>query len=109
MGGTFLDSLDVVVERQEEEAEAKLKPPGKFKVILLNDDYTPMDFVVEVLERYFGYNEAVATELMLQVHYQGRAICGLFTRDIAETKVHQVTVYAEQHEFPLRCTMEPED
>lgn len=108
MSGTFLDSFEVV-ERLEEEAEVELKPPKKYKVILLNDDYTPMDFVVEVLERYFGYSEVVASELMMQVHYQGRAICGIYTRDIAETKVHQVTIYAEQHEYPLRCTMEADD
>lgn len=107
MSGTFLESLDLV-EREETEVQVELKPPKKYKVVLLNDDYTPMDFVVEVLQQFFGYSEVVATELMLQVHYKGRAICGIYTRDIAETKVYQVMQYAQQNEFPLRCAMEAE-
>jgi ATP-dependent Clp protease adaptor protein ClpS len=87
-------------------ATPKLHLPKLYKVYLLNDDYTPMDFVVEVLERYFSMNRLIATETMLQVHQQGKGICGLFTREIAETKVVQVNEYARRNQHPLLCKME---
>lgn len=102
--------LEEVIERPlvKSEAETKLKMPRKYKVILLNDDYTPMDFVVEILKRFFHLREEVAVQIMLQVHLQGRGVCGVFTRDIAETKVIMVNNYARTHEHPLLCSMEPE-
>jgi len=87
-------------------SKPKLKPPSMYKVVLHNDDYTPMDFVVDVLRRYFRMDEEKATQIMLDVHYKGKAICGLFTRDIAETKVEQVNLYARENGHPLLCTME---
>src|SRR5690348_15054670 len=86
--------------------KTELKEPGKYKVVLMNDDYTPMDFVVDVLKRFFYMNQARATEVMLEVHFKGKGICGIFTRDIAETKVVLVNEYASQHEHPLLCGME---
>lgn len=88
--------------------ETELKLPKKFKVLLLNDDYTPMEFVVHVLKRFFNLSEEAANVLMLQVHVLGKAVCGVFTRDIAETKVAQVNDFARSNEHPLLCTMEPE-
>jgi ATP-dependent Clp protease adaptor protein ClpS len=88
------------------EAKPRLKPPQLYKVVLLNDDYTPMDFVVEVLEMFFNLNRRKATRIMLQIHTEGRGICGVFTRDIAETKVIQVIDYARENEHPLACVME---
>lgn len=87
-------------------AEPEVKEPPMFRVLLLNDDYTPMDFVVEVLMRFFNMPENLATQTMLQVHTRGAGNCGIFTRDIAETKVHQVTEHARSHQHPLMCTME---
>src|SRR3990167_2215757 len=84
----------------------ELQEPGRYKVILLNDDYTPMEFVVDVLERFFYLPEALATQVMLSVHLEGRAVCGVFTRDIAETKVMLVNEYARLNEHPLLCSME---
>jgi ATP-dependent Clp protease adaptor protein ClpS len=77
-----------------------------FKVLLLNDDYTPMEFVVQVLETFFAMSRDKATQIMLHVHTRGVGVCGVFTRDIAETKVAQVTEYAQTHQHPLMCTME---
>ncbi|MCT7655401.1 ATP-dependent Clp protease adapter ClpS [Oceanimonas sp. NS1] len=95
------------VEEQVREAEeTALQPPPMYKVILNNDDYTPMDFVVEVLQRFFAMDVDKATEVMLAVHYQGKGVCGLFTAEIAETKVAQVNKFARTHEHPLLCTME---
>lgn len=91
-----------------QEAKPKLKKPQLYKVILLNDDYTPMEFVVRVLERFFHKNREEATQIMLHVHQKGMGICGLFTREVAETKVQQVMLYAAQNQHPLQCTMEPE-
>ena len=98
-------------ERQEsgpsvEEARPKLKRPPMFKVLLLNDDYTPMEFVVQVLETFFAMPRDKATQVMLHVHTRGVGVCGVFTRDIAETKVSQVTEYSRSHQHPLMCTME---
>lgn len=85
---------------------SRIKPPGMYKVILHNDDYTTMEFVIEVLQRYFAINSERAQQLMLQIHNQGSAVCGVFTRDVAETKVAQVTEFARQNGHPLRCSME---
>ena len=107
MSGQFLEEIK---ERELAKAKTKFdgKEPRKYKVILLNDDYTPMAFVVEVLKHFFHMSEAVATEVMLQVHFQGRAVCGVYTRDIAETKVSLVNEYAKKNEHPLYCCMEVE-
>jgi ATP-dependent Clp protease adaptor protein ClpS len=94
--------LDLVVE----EAQPKLKPPPLYQVVLLNDDYTPMEFVVDVLERIFSLDRTRATRIMLEVHTRGKGVCGVFTFEIAETKVAQVMTYARQHQHPLLCTME---
>lgn len=83
-----------------------VKPPPLFKVLLLNDDYTPMDFVVEVLERFFAKSREQATRIMLQVHQQGSGLCGVYPKDIAASKVEQVGEYARQHQHPLSCVME---
>lgn len=80
-------------------------PPGTYAVLMLNDDYTPMEFVVEALMRFFGKDRKQATQLMLQVHHAGEAVCGLFTKDLAETKVMQVISWAREHEHPLLCRM----
>lgn len=85
-----------------------IKEPKKYNVFLMNDDYTPMDFVVDVLRRFFYLSEDQAVRVMLQVHTQGRGICGLFTHDIAETKVALVNDYARVNEHPLLCSMEQE-
>ncbi len=89
-----------------QEAKPKLKRPPLFKVMLLNDDFTPMDFVVEILTDYFNMSEEKATQVMLQVHTEGVGICGIFTRDVAETKVHIVNEYSREHHHPLMCSME---
>jgi ATP-dependent Clp protease adaptor protein ClpS len=89
-----------------QEAKPKLHRPPLFKVLLLNDDYTPMEFVVQVLESFFGMNREKATQIMLHVHTRGRGVCGVFTKDIAETKVAQVNDFARSHQHPLLCTME---
>ena len=93
-------------EQQGIAIEERLKKPAQYKVVLLNDDYTPMDFVVEVLEVFFGMNREVATKVMLTVHTEGKAICGVFTRDIAETKAMQVNQYARESQHPLLCEIE---
>ncbi|BDH46516.1 ATP-dependent Clp protease adapter protein ClpS [Salmonella enterica subsp. enterica serovar Choleraesuis] len=84
----------------------ELKPPAMYKVILMNDDYTPMEFVIDVLQKFFSYDVERATQLMLTVHYQGKAICGVFTAEVAETKVEMVNRYARENEHPLLCTLE---
>lgn len=89
-----------------QEEKPKLKRPPLYKVLLLNDDYTPMDFVVEVLESFFHMDREKATQVMLQVHTRGMGVCGIFTRDIAETKVALVNDYSSQNQHPLLCTME---
>ncbi len=91
-----------------QETKPALKQPTLYKVILLNDDFTPMEFVVVVLERFFYKNREEATHIMLHVHQKGIGICGLFTREIAETKVRQVMLFASQNRHPLQCTLEPE-
>lgn len=91
---------DKVVEKQ------KLLPPPLYKILILNDDFTPMDFVVFVLERFFYMSRARATQIMLQVHETGQGLCGIYSRDVAETKVQAVEAYARSAEHPLRCIME---
>jgi ATP-dependent Clp protease adaptor protein ClpS len=88
------------------EASPQVKQPPLFQVILLNDDYTPMEFVVDVLERFFSMSRTNATRVMLEVHTKGKGVCGVFTYEIAETKVAQVTTYARDHQHPLMCTLE---
>ncbi len=86
----------------------KTRRPPLYKVLLLNDDYTPMEFVVAVLERFFGMSHAQAFDIMLTVHQKGLAVVGVFSHEIAETKVAQVMDFARQHQHPLQCTMEKE-
>ena len=104
-------SDDIPSEEREtgltvQEARPKLRRPPLFKVLLLNDDYTPMEFVVQVLETFFAMNREKATQVMLHVHTRGVGVCGVYTRDIAETKVQQVNDYSRTHQHPLMCTME---
>ncbi|OGT20977.1 MAG: ATP-dependent Clp protease adapter ClpS [Gammaproteobacteria bacterium RBG_16_57_12] len=91
------------------EAEPEIKRPPMYKVILLNDDYTPMDFVVHVLEKFFFMSRENATRIMLNVHTQGRGLCGVYSRDVAETKVAQVNNYSRQNKYPLLCVMEADE
>jgi ATP-dependent Clp protease adaptor protein ClpS len=92
-----------------QESKPELKRPPLYKVILLNDDYTPMEFVVEVLEIFFRMNREQATQVMLTVHTQGKGVCGVYTKDIAETKAAQVNQYARDHQHPLLCEIEASD
>mgnify|MGYP000868755308 CR=1 FL=1 len=96
-GGTALVS---------ETAKPALRPPAMYKVLLLNDDFTPMDFVVEILEGFFSMNREQATRVMLTVHTQGKAVCGIYSRDVAETKVTQVIDYARRQQHPLMAKIE---
>jgi ATP-dependent Clp protease adaptor protein ClpS len=89
-----------------EEAQPRVKRPPLYQVVLLNDDYTPMEFVVDVLEHIFGLDRTSATRVMLEVHTRGKGVCGVYTYEIAETKVAQVMTYARQQQHPLLCTME---
>ena len=91
-----------------EEAKPRLQKPRMYKVILLNDDYTPMEFVVVILERFFYKNREQATQIMLHVHTRGVGVCGLYTKDIAETKVKEVLNFANENKHPLQCTLEPD-
>nr|WP_238365024.1 ATP-dependent Clp protease adapter ClpS [Mesobacterium pallidum] len=90
------------------ETRTRTRRPPLYKVLLLNDDYTPMEFVVHVLERFFGMSHAQAFEIMLTVHKKGVAVVGVFSHEIAETKVAQVMDFARRHQHPLQCTMEKE-
>jgi ATP-dependent Clp protease adaptor protein ClpS len=85
---------------------SRLGPPKMYKVVLLNDDYTPMEFVITVLQRFFSLDTEQATQIMLKVHNEGRGVCGIFPRDIAATKVEQVIAFARQHQHPLACIKE---
>ncbi len=89
-----------------ETAKPKLKKPKMYKVLLHNDDYTPMEFVVEILSNFFNLDEEKAVQIMLHVHTRGKGVCGVFTRDIAETKVDMVNKYSRTHQHPLLCAME---
>ena len=99
-GGT---STGIIVK-----TKPKTKKPSMYKVLMLNDDYTPMEFVVHVLEQFFSKNREEATRIMLHVHQRGVGVCGVFTYEVAETKVTQVIDYARQHQHPLQCTLEKE-
>ncbi len=98
----------VINDQVVKEARPKLQKPQLYKVILLNDDYTPMEFVVVILERFFHMNREKATHVMLTVHTKGAGVCGVYTREVAETKVRQVMNFAQENQHPLQCTMEPE-
>ena len=98
----FADGFELAVE----EARPKLKQPPLYRVVLLNDDYTPMEFVVDILESIFGMERTRATQVMLEVHTKGKGVCGVYNFEIAETKVAQVMGIAKQHQHPLLCTME---
>jgi ATP-dependent Clp protease adaptor protein ClpS len=87
-------------------AKPKTKKPSMYKVLMLNDDYTPMEFVVHILERFFNKNRQEATRIMLHVHKRGVGVCGVYTYEVAETKVTQVMDFARQHQHPLQCTLE---
>jgi ATP-dependent Clp protease adaptor protein ClpS len=89
-----------------EAQRSKLAPPPLYTVVLLNDDFTPMEFVVQVLQKYFSMNREQATQIMLKVHMEGRGVCGVYPRDVAATKVEQVTAFARGNQHPLACVME---
>ncbi len=97
-----LESYDLAVE----EARPRLKEPPLYRVVLINDDYTPMEFVVDILESIFGMERTRATQVMLEVHTKGKGVCGVYNFEIAETKVAQVMSIAQQHQHPLLCEME---
>ncbi len=92
----------VVAERQD----ARVEPPRTYQVVMLNDDYTPMEFVVMVLQQYFHHDADMATHLMLKIHHDGRAVCGVYTKDVAATKVEMVLAAARRAGHPLQCIME---
>lgn len=98
--------ISIDKEKQLDAVRKKVQPPPMYKVILNNDDYTPMDFVVEVIIRFFNMDAEKANQVMLTVHYHGKAVCGIYTAEVAETKVMQVNQYARKHQHPLMCTME---
>ena len=100
MAGRLRD--DTVLEARR----AKTKPPPMFKVMILNDDYPPMDFVVMVLQKFFSLSREKATQVMLKVHREGMGVCGVYSKDVAATKVDLVRSYAKQHQHPLQCMME---
>ncbi len=89
-----------------EEARPEVARPPLYQVVILNDDFTPMEFVVAVLETFFGMNRELATQIMLHVHTRGKGVCGVFTREVAETKVTQVNEFSRSHQHPLLCTLE---
>lgn len=93
-------------ELLEESVKKENAKPPMYNVVLLNDDYTPMDFVVEVLRKFFNMDSDRATDIMLDIHYKGKARCGTYTAEIAETKVSQVSSYAQENQHPLQCKME---
>ena len=100
------DGLDDVETGVATKTRPRTKKPSNYKVLMLNDDYTPMEFVVLVLQRFFAMSIEDATRVMLQVHQQGLAICGVFTYEVAETKVTQVVDFARENQHPLQCTLE---
>ncbi|MGB1077252.1 MAG: ATP-dependent Clp protease adapter ClpS [Bdellovibrionales bacterium] len=102
--GSFGEEEDNILVK----TRPKTKKPDLYKVLLLNDDYTPMEFVIHILERFFSKNKQEATDIMMHVHRRGVGICGIFTYEIAETKVAQVMDYARANEQPLQCIMEKE-
>ncbi len=116
MGASGISQFTVFMNKEGEhdheggvvaqQAKPALKPPSMYKVFLLNDDYTPMDFVVEVLTVFFNMDQEKATQIMLAIHTQGKAVCGVFSRDIAETKAAQVNQYSRQSQHPLLCEVD---
>lgn len=102
------DMIPVKEIAHVQDAKPQLKKPRLYKVVILNDDYTPMEFVVYVLQSYFGMEEELAVKIMLNIHQKGRGVCGVFSREIAEMKVRDVLECARRHQHPLQCTMEPE-
>lgn len=90
-----------------QEAKPQLKEPSMYQVVLLNDDYTPMDFVVELIEFFFYHSREKATKIMLEIHHAGKGVCGIYTEDVAATKVNLVNEYSQSNEHPLRCEFEP--
>lgn len=102
------DEFDNTDDYLLESVKPKLKKPPLYKVLLLNDDYTPMDFVIVLLRSVFAMRENQAAQVMMHVHQKGVGVCGVFTREIAETKVEMVLEYAQANQHPLQCTMEPE-
>ena len=106
MSGTQRPDRDHEHGAVVEVAKPKLARPPLYTVLLLNDDYTPMDFVIEVLMNFFSMDEEKATQVMLHVHTRGRGVCGVYTREVAESKVAQVNDFARMHQHPLLCTME---
>lgn len=96
-----------IKERLQAELKADIKPPPLYQVIMLNDDFTTMEFVVKVLQSIFHKNAAEAERIMLNIHYQGRGVCGVYTKDIAQTRIQRVHEWAQQEQHPLRCIMEP--
>ena len=98
-------NISSVVELEE----PKLKKPSLYRVILLNDDYTPMEFVIYVLQTFFGYDKEKSTQIMLAVHTKGKGVCGIYTKEVAETKSNQINNFAKQNEHPLVSDIEPID
>lgn len=93
-------------EALKDDVKKKYQQPPMYNVVLLNDDYTPMDFVVEVLCKFFNMNSEKATDIMLDIHYKGKGRCGTYTAEVAETKVSQVNDFSYENQHPLQCTME---
>ena len=89
-----------------QDAQPKTNTPPQYKVVMVNDDYTPMEFVVHVLEKFFGHDRVAATHIMLEIHTRGTGVCGVFTHDVAETKAAQVNAYARENQHPLLTTLE---
>ena len=103
------DGNDGAIGIATEASKPALKRPPLYKVVLLNDDYTPMEFVVEVLRAFFGMNAETATRVMLKVHTEGKGVCGVFSKDVAETKAEQVNQYSAECEQPLLCAVEEDE
>lgn len=102
-----LDDNLLVIDKNDHESSSL--PPAKYKVLLINDDFTPMDFVIDVLTHFFHHSEDVAYDIMMKVHLEGSAVCGVYTAEIAESKVVQVTEYSRSHEHPLMCKLAKDD
>jgi len=101
-----IETMAIAEVKTSSRTEIEITEPLNYYVIMHNDDYTPMDFVIDVLQRFFSLDTEQATRIMLKVHNEGRGACGIFPRDIAATKVEQVLAYARQHQHPLACIME---
>ena len=104
--GDEMDDGSIGVATAKPDAKEKLSPPAMHKVVLINDDFTPMEFVVEVLRIFFSMDEEKAVQIMLIVHNQGKAACGTYTKDVAETIAHQVCLFAKENQHPLLCEVE---